>query len=150
MIDVTNETDAEIDAPRFVDLGEFVLRRLNVSDEADLGVLFVDEATMTDLHVTWMDEEGPTDVLSFPMDELRPGTDEERTPAGLLGDVVVCPSVAARQASEVGHPVDNEMLLLVIHGILHLLGYDHAEPTEEAEMFALQQGILSDFLAAHP
>jgi len=150
MIDVTNETDAEIDAPRFVDLGEFVLRRLNVSDEADLGVLFVDEATMTDLHVTWMDEEGPTDVLSFPMDELRPGTDEERTPAGLLGDVVVCPSVAARQASEVGHPIDNEMLLLVIHGILHLLGYDHAEPTEEAEMFALQQGILSDFLAAHP
>jgi len=150
MIDVTNETDAEIDAPRFIDLGEFVLRRLNVSDEADLGVLFVDEATMTDLHVTWMDEEGPTDVLSFPMDELRPGTDEERTPAGLLGDVVVCPSVAARQASEVGHPVDNEMLLLVIHGILHLLGYDHAEPTEEAEMFALQQGILSDFLAAHP
>jgi probable rRNA maturation factor len=150
MIDVTNETDAEIDAPRFVDLGEFVLRRLNVSDEADLGVLFVDEATMTDLQVTWMDEEGPTDVLSFPMDELRPGTDEERTPAGLLGDVVVCPSVAARQASEVGHPVDNEMLLLVIHGILHLLGYDHAEPTEEAEMFALQQGILSDFLAAHP
>jgi len=150
MIDVTNETDVEIDAPRFVDLGEFVLRRLNVSDEADLGVLFVDEATMTDLHVTWMDEEGPTDVLSFPMDELRPGTDEERTPAGLLGDVVVCPSVAARQASEVGHPVDNEMLLLVIHGILHLLGYDHAEPTEEAEMFALQQGILFDFLAAHP
>jgi probable rRNA maturation factor len=150
MIDVTNETDAEIDAPRFVDLGEFVLRRLKVSDEADLGVLFVDEATMTDLHVTWMDEEGPTDVLSFPMDELRPGTDEERTPAGLLGDVVVCPSIAARQASEAGHPVEHELYLLVIHGILHLLGYDHAEPTEEAEMFALQQGILSDFLAAHP
>jgi probable rRNA maturation factor len=150
MIDVTNETDVEIDAPRFVDLGEFVLRRLNVSDEADLSILFVDEATMTDLHVTWMDEEGPTDVLSFPMDELRPGTDEERTPAGLLGDIVVCPSVAARQASEVGHPVEHELYLLVIHGILHLLGYDHAEPTEEAEMFALQQGILSDFLAAHP
>jgi probable rRNA maturation factor len=150
MIDVTNETDAEIDAPRFVDLGEFVLRRLKVSDEADLSILFVDETTMTDLHVTWMDEEGPTDVLSFPMDELRPGTDEKRTPAGLLGDVVVCPSVAARQASEAGHPVEHELYLLVIHGILHLLGYDHAEPTEEAEMFALQQGILSDFLAAHP
>jgi probable rRNA maturation factor len=148
MIDVTNETDAEVDAPRFVDLGEFVLRRLNVSDEAELGVLFVDEAAMTDLHVTWMGEPGPTDVLSFPMDELRPGTEEHETPAGLLGDVVVCPSVAARQASEAGHPVEDEMLLLVIHGILHLLGYDHGEPTEEAEMFALQQGLLADFLSA--
>jgi probable rRNA maturation factor len=147
MIDVTNETDAEIDASRIVECGEYVLRSLHVSQEADLAVLFVDEAAMTELHVTWMDEPGPTDVLSFPMDELRPGTDAEPTPPGLLGDVVVCPSVAARQASEAGHPVENEIFLLVIHGILHLLGYDHAEPEDEAEMFSLQQGILADFLA---
>jgi probable rRNA maturation factor len=81
------------------------------------------------------------------MDELRPGTPDNPTPPGLLGDIVVCPSVAARQAAAAGHSAEEEMLLLTTHGILHLLGYDHVEPEEEKEMFALQRHLLLTFLA---
>jgi probable rRNA maturation factor len=92
-----------------------------------------------------MDEPGPTDVLSFPMDELRPGNDDRVTPAGMLGDIVLCPDVAESQAETAGHSVDDELLLLTTHGILHLLGFDHAEPDEEKEMFALQRDLLVGF-----
>ena len=102
---------------------------------------------MEQLHVQWMDEPGPTDVLSFPMDELRPGPTVEDPPAGLLGDVVLCPQVAAAQARQAGHSTAEELLLLTTHGILHLLGYDHAEPDEEKEMFGLQRELLLTFLA---
>ena len=102
---------------------------------------------MEQLHVRWMDEPGPTDVLSFPMDELRPGTEDEPTPAGLLGDIVLCPQVAEEQAKTAGHSSTDEMLLLTCHGILHLLGFDHAEPDEKAEMFGLQGEILTAFAA---
>lgn len=147
MIEVNNETDAAIDEAEFAALGAFVLERMHVAAEAELAIIFVDEQAMEELHVRWMDEPGPTDVLSFPMDELRPGTAETPTPAGLLGDIVVCPSVAARQAAQAGHSSAEEMLLLTTHGILHLLGYDHAEPDEEKEMFALQRQLLLTFLA---
>jgi probable rRNA maturation factor len=148
MIDVTNETNTSINPERIVNLGEFVLRRLNVSEEAELAILFVDEATITELHVTWMDEPGPTDVLSFPMDELRPGEEDAPTPPGLLGDVVVCPSVASRQAVVAGHSFETEVFILVIHGILHLLGYDHREKAEEKKMFDLQGELLLSFLTS--
>jgi probable rRNA maturation factor len=92
-----------------------------------------------------MDEPGPTDVLSFPMDELRPGTEEQPSPAGLLGDVVLCPQVAQAQADSAGHSLLEELLLLTAHGILHLLGFDHAEPAEEREMFGIQRDILVGF-----
>ena len=147
MIEVNNETDAVVDEAEFAALGSYVLAEMNVAAEADLAILFVDEAAMTDLHVKWMDEPGPTDVLSFPMDELRPGKPGEPAPEGVLGDVVLCPSVAAAQAVKAGHTADEEMLLLTVHGILHLLGYDHAEPEEEKEMFALQRRLLLTFLA---
>ncbi|WP_296666332.1 rRNA maturation RNase YbeY [Demequina sp.] len=147
MIDVNNETDARIDEVEFAELARYVLAKMHVADGAELAIMFVDELTMEELHVQWMDEPGPTDVLSFPMDELRPGTPEDPTPAGLLGDIVVCPSVAARQAAAAGHSAEEEMLLLTTHGILHLLGYDHAEPEEEKEMFALQRSLLLTFLA---
>lgn len=147
MIDVNNETDVQVDEVEFAELAAFVLRELHVADGAELSILFVDEPAMEELHIKWMDEPGPTDVLSFPMDELRPGTSESPTPAGLLGDVVLCPTVAARQASAAGHTPEEEMLLLTTHGILHLLGYDHAEPDEEKEMFALQRQLLLTFLA---
>jgi probable rRNA maturation factor len=94
-----------------------------------------------------MDLPGPTDVMSFPMDELRPGRDDEEPEPGLLGDVVLCPTVAERQAAEAGHTAAEEILLLTTHGILHLLGYDHAEPDEEREMFDLQRRLLLTFLA---
>jgi len=147
VIEVNNETDAQIDEAEFAALGAFVLEQMHVAAEADLAILFVDEPAMEELHIKWMDEPGPTDVLSFPMDELRPGTADLPTPAGLLGDIVVCPSVAARQAVTAGHSAEEEMLLLTTHGILHLLGYDHAEPEEEKEMFGLQRQLLLTFLA---
>jgi probable rRNA maturation factor len=110
-------------------------------------MVLVDSATMADLHMRWMDLPGPTDVMSFPMDEVRPGTEGEDSPPGLLGDVVICPAVAEVQARAAGHSAEEEMLLLATHGILHLLGYDHAEPAEEQEMFELQRTLLLTFLA---
>ena len=147
MIDVNNETDAEIEEIEFANLAKFVLGELHIADGAELAIVFVDEKAMEQLHIQWMDEPGPTDVLSFPMDELRPGTADRPTPAGLLGDIVVCPTVAAAQASKAGHSAHEEMLLLTTHGLLHLLGYDHAEPEDEKEMFDLQRQLLLTFLA---
>ena len=147
MIEVNNESDAVIEEVEFAELGAFVLAKMNVAAGAELAILFVGERAMEDLHVKWMDEPGPTDVLSFPMDELRPGTPEEPTPPGLLGDVVICPSVAEVQARAAGHSAEEEMLLLATHGILHLLGYDHSDPEEEREMFELQRTLLLTFLA---
>ncbi|SEI95964.1 rRNA maturation RNase YbeY [Demequina mangrovi] len=147
MIEVNNETDATVDEVEFAELARYVLGEMHVADGAELAIMFVDEEAMEQLHLQWMDEPGATDVLSFPMDELRPGTPDEPTPPGLLGDIVVCPSVAARQAATAGHSAEEEMLLLTTHGILHLLGYDHVEPEEEKEMFALQRNLLLTFLA---
>ena len=146
-IEVNNESGVEVDEAEFAALARYVLDEMHVHPQTDLSVLLVDTDVMADLHVRWMDEPGPTDVLSFPMDELRPGTDADPTPAGLLGDVVLCPQVAAEQARTAGHSTVEELLLLETHGILHLLGYDHAEPEEEKEMFALQRRLLLTFLA---
>jgi probable rRNA maturation factor len=147
VIEVNNESDATIEEVEFAELGAFVLAEMNIAAGAELAILFVGERAMEDLHLKWMDEPGPTDVLSFPMDELRPGTPDEPTPAGLLGDVVICPSVAEVQARAAGHSAEEEMLLLATHGILHLLGYDHADADEEREMFELQRTLLLTFLA---
>ncbi|CAM3938311.1 rRNA maturation RNase YbeY [Janibacter anophelis] len=146
-IDVLNETDHDVDEGEFVDLSRYVLEQMRVHPQAELCIRFVDEATMTVLHEQWMDLAGPTDVMSFPMDELRPGREGETSAEGVLGDIVVCPSVAERQAAAAGHAAIEEMLLLTTHGILHLLGYDHAEPDEEKEMFELQRQLLLTFLA---
>jgi probable rRNA maturation factor len=141
-IDVNDESGAGVDAPRLAALARFVLDRLRVHPLAELSVLAIDVDAMTNLHVHWMDEPGPTDVLSFPMDELRPGSDDRDPEPGLLGDVVLCPAVAAEQAVTAGHSTDDELDLLCTHGILHLLGYDHAEPDDEREMFGLQGRLL--------
>lgn len=146
-VEVSNETDTDIDAAEFVALADHVLAAMHVSPLAELSILFIDPEPMADLHVRWLDLPGPTDVMSFPMDELRPGTADHETPPGTLGDIVLCPQVAARQAREAGHSAVEEMLLLTTHGILHLLGYDHAEPEEKKEMFDLQRRLLLTFLA---
>ncbi len=146
-IEVNNESGFEVDEAEVAELARYVLDEMHVHPQTDLSVLLVDVDVMTDLHVRWMDEPGPTDVLSFPMDELRHGRDGEPSPPGLLGDVVLCPEVAAQQARAAGHSTVEELLLLTAHGILHLLGYDHAEPDEEKEMFALQRRLLLTFLA---
>ena len=147
-IEINNESGVEVDEPAIQRLSVFALDQMRVHPDAELAILFVDEAAMEQLHVQWMDEPGPTDVLSFPMDELRPGSEEALTPAGLLGDIVVCPQVAIAQAETAGHSPIEEMLLLTTHGILHLLGFDHAEPDEEKEMFGLQRDILVGFALA--
>lgn len=141
-IDIANESGYELDEHRIVDVARFTLDRMRIHPLAELSVVIVDEAAMEQLHIQWMDLPGPTDVMSFPMDELRPGKDNEDPPQGLLGDVVLCPEVAARQAKTAGHSTDEELQLLTVHGVLHLLGYDHAEPDEEREMFGLQAEIL--------
>ncbi|GMA20066.1 rRNA maturation RNase YbeY [Arsenicicoccus piscis] len=146
-IDVHNETSTRIDPVELVALSEFVYAQMRVHSGADLAITLVDEAAMETLHVKWMDLPGPTDVMSFPMDELRPGREGERLQHGVLGDIVLCPSVAAAQASAAGHTLEEELLLLTTHGILHLLGYDHAEPEEERAMFDLQRQLLLTFLA---
>lgn len=147
-IEVNNESGVEVDEVEFAALARYVLDAMHVHPQTDLSILLVGVDVMSQLHVQWMDEPGPTDVLSFPMDELRPGREGEQTPAGLLGDVVLCPDVAAQQARVAGHSTAEELLLLTTHGILHLLGYDHAEPEEEREMFALQRRLLLTFLAS--
>lgn len=148
-VDVLNETDLVLlDEVELVDLSRYVLSEMRVHPEADLCVRLVDEDTMAVLHEQWMDLPGPTDVMSFPMDELRPGREGESPQQGVLGDIVLCPSVAAQQAATAGHAPAEELLLLTTHGILHLLGFDHAEPAQEREMFELQRQLLLTFLAA--
>lgn len=144
-IEVCNESPDGVDIERAHDLCAFVLEAMRINPRAQLSVLAVDEGTMTAHHVRFMDEPGPTDVLSFPMDELRPAKDDEDPPAGLLGDIVVCPSVARRQGEAAGHGYVAELDLLIVHGLLHLLGYDHAEPDDQAEMFSLQKHLLTDW-----
>jgi probable rRNA maturation factor len=147
-IEINNESAIQVDEVRVLALATFALDYMHLHPDTDLAIVFVDEPAMEVLHVQWMDEPGPTDVLSFPMDELRPGSEGQLTPAGLLGDIVVCPQVAAAQAETAGHEAINEILLLTTHGVLHLLGFDHAEPEEEKEMFGLQREILEAFYAS--
>ena len=147
-IEITNESGVDVDETVLLRLTEHNLAELHVSPDADIAILLVDEGAMEALHVQWMDEPGPTDVLSFPMDELRPGTQEEPTPAGLLGDIVLCPQVAETQALAAKHSTLDELILLTTHGLLHLLGFDHAEPDEEREMFGLQRELIAAFHAS--
>lgn len=145
--EVTNESGFRVDEAEIAALTRFVLDEMHVHPQAEVSILLVAADAMAELHEKWMGEPGPTDVLSFPMDELRPGSPGEPSEAGLLGDVVLCPEVAVRQARAAGHSTEEEILLLTTHGLLHLLGFDHAEPEEEREMFALQRRLLLTFLA---
>ncbi len=146
-IEINNESGHEVDEQVLLRLMEYNLAELHVSADADVAIVLVDEGAMESLHVQWMDEPGPTDVLSFPMDELRPGSEDAPTPAGLLGDIVLCPAVAETQAIAAKHSTQDELILLTTHGLLHLLGFDHAEPDEEREMFGLQRELITGFQA---
>ena len=146
--EVNNETDVQIDGAEFAALADHVLRAMHVNPMAELNIIFIEPDPMAELHLRWLDLPGPTDVMSFPMDELRPGTADHPTPPGMLGDICICPQVAARQAAESGHSAAEEMLLLATHGMLHLLGYDHATDAEREVMFALQRKLLLTFLAS--
>jgi probable rRNA maturation factor len=145
-IEIDNRSGAICAEVELLDLAAFALKELLVDERAELEISLVDEAEMTRLHEEWMDEAGPTDVLSFPMDELRPNelSENDEVPV-VLGDVVICPDVARKQGDTAGHGMEQELKILLVHGILHLLGFDHLEPEEEAEMFALQGKIVKDW-----
>lgn len=154
-IEVANESGHVLDEQELVRVARHVLDRMGVSALAELSILLVDLEQMERLHLRWMDEAGPTDVLAFPMDELdlrgARGVRQGGTPGGgpaedaepsLLGDVVLCPEVAERQGADAGHGTQAELHLLCVHGVLHLLGFDHAEPAEHEQMFGLQAELL--------
>ena len=147
-IEVLNESGLEVDVRRLSQLARFVMEQMRVHPQAELCIQAVDEDTIAELNEQWMEKEGPTDVLAFPMDELRPGKVNEEPEEGVLGDLVLSPSVAERQGVEAGHGREAEIDLLTVHGILHLLGYDHAEPEEHAEMFGLQGKLLDAWRAS--
>ena len=142
-VEINNESGLEADTAGLLRLADFALEKLRIHPQAELSVVLVDEDTMSAYHEKYMDEKGPTDVLSFPMDELRPPAEDEEPPEGLLGDIVLCPAVTARQAAEHGRTSDAEAEYLLVHGLLHLLGYDHATGEERAEMFGLKDDLLA-------
>lgn len=143
-IEINNEADWPVDEAGITSVARHVLDALGVNPLAELSILVVDAEAMATLHKQWMDLDGPTDVMAFPMDTLddKPGLEAEPGPA-LLGDVILCPEVAAKQAEAAGHGTDSELFLLTAHGVLHLLGYDHGDPESEQEMFALQTQLTA-------
>jgi probable rRNA maturation factor len=147
-IEVLNESGDDVDITELSRLSRFVMDRMRVHPLAELCIKVVDEPTIAELNEQWMEKTGPTDVLAFPMDELRPGLVNEEPEEGVLGDLVLCPTVAQRQAEDAGHSTRDEVDLLTVHGILHLLGYDHAEPDEHREMFGLQARLLAEWQGA--
>lgn len=151
-VEITNESSIPVGEVRLAAIAGFVLGELGIHPQAELSVLIVDVPHMASLNERWMGEEGPTDVLAFPMDELspagRPGiapsdaAESDDDEPSVLGDIVLCPAVAISQAAAAGHSFEEELHMLTTHGILHLLGYDHMEPAEEREMFGLQAQLL--------
>ena len=151
-IDIQNEsTGHDVDLATLERLARHVLDRMGVHPLVELSIRLVDVDAMSALHEHFMNEPGPTDVLAFPMDELhdqRDDGDGTDAPPTLLGDVVLCPTVAEAQGRQAGHSTEDELHLLCTHGVLHLLGYDHGEPQEEREMFGLQTELLQSWAAA--
>ncbi len=141
---IADEQDRPVDVDDLASLARFVVAEQDVPEEMELSLLLVDEATVAKLNEEHLDEQGPTDVLAFPMDE--PGEVPDEVPA-VLGDVVLCPAVAERQAAERGHPPQEELQMLTVHGVLHLIGMDHADAAEEREMFGLTERLLAGYRA---
>ena len=148
MIDINNESGEQVDTQALVRLARYALGALRIHPQAELSILLVDEDTMAAYHCRFMDLEGPTDVMSFPMDELRVPDDEEEPPQGLLGDIVLCPSFTDAQAGGNSRTNQEEMEYLLVHGLLHLLGHDHAEPEEKAVMFDLNDRVIAGWREA--
>ena len=147
MIELNNESGEAVDTQRLTQLAAFAMDALRIHPEAELSILLVDEDTMSAYHERFMGEPGPTDVLSFPMDELRAPEPDEEPPLGLLGDIVLCPTVTAAQAASMGRTPEEEADYLLVHGLLHLLGHDHAEPDEKKVMFDLNDKIIAAWSA---
>ena len=140
-IEIANNSGIACNEDEIVDVAAFALDKMGIHPDSDLGITLVDEDEITKLHVQWMNLPGPTDVLSFPMDELKPFSASDGP--GIIGDIVICPQFAAKQA--VNHSVADEISLLTVHGVLHLLGFDHVEEEEHKVMFGLQDKTLAEW-----
>jgi probable rRNA maturation factor len=150
-IEIANESGESVDTDAVLDCARYALDEMGVNPLAELSVLLVDQAYMAELNHRWMGGDGPTDVLAFPMEEGTIDSGPNEVVGGeptLLGDIVLCPEVAAKQAVSAGQSTADELHMLTVHGVLHLLGYDHAEPDEEREMFALQAKLLDGWRAS--
>jgi probable rRNA maturation factor len=141
-IEITNKSGELVPTEAVRTLLQNSLTELKLNPECEVNLVFVDITEMTELHIKWMDEGGPTDVLSFPMD--IPADESE---AVTLGDIVISPVVAAQQAGTAGHSTDHEIFILAAHGLLHILGYDHANTEDEKIMFALQEDLVKKYEA---
>ena len=140
---VLNESGVPCDTDAIGALVDHLFSQLRLHPECELGVTLVDSERMSTLHEDWMQEPGPTDVLSFPIDEVRAAGDDEEPVPGVLGDIVLCPDFARRQAADHGRTLDQELQFLTTHGTLHLIGHDHATQEEYDAMFALQDELLA-------
>jgi probable rRNA maturation factor len=139
-VELVNRSGALISEPKIVSLIDFGIQYMELNPECEISMSFVDVQEMEELHIKWMDENGPTDVLSFPMD-----MPEKKNDIVTLGDIVISPAVAAKQATDAGHSTEDEIYILATHGLLHILGYDHADKDEEKVMFALQEKIVEEW-----
>ena len=139
-IDIDNDSGRDIDEASIKSVADFVMNQMGLHPDCELAIRLVDVDEMSDLHMQWMDESGPTDVLSFPMDELSPNSAPEGP--GMLGDVVLCPDYAEQNGKQ---SLEKELLLLTVHGVLHLMGFDHRQSDEEKIMFKLQQDLLNEW-----
>lgn len=139
-IEMVSLTESDCDQDRLISLADFSLNSMGIHPDSELSISIVDVEEMSSLHMQWMDEPGPTDVLSFPMDEMKPFS--ATTGPGILGDIVLCPEFAVEQARTAGHSLQEELELLTVHGVLHLLGFDHRENDERKIMFAKQDELL--------
>ena len=141
-IEITNKSGELVPTESVRTLLQNSLTELKLNPECEVNLVFVDIDEMTELHIKWMDEGGPTDILSFPMD-----TPADESEAVTLGDIVISPVVAAQQAATAGHSTDHEIFILAAHGLLHILGYDHANASDEKVMFALQEDLVKKYEA---
>ena len=142
-IEIANNSGVACNEDQIVDVAAFALDKMGIHPDSDLGITLVDEDEITKLHIQWMNLPGPTDVLSFPMDELKPFSASDGP--GIIGDIVICPQFAAKQA--IKHSTEDEISLLTVHGVLHLLGFDHAREEEHKVMFGLQDKTLAEWKA---
>ena len=144
-IELSDLTDSKCDLERLKSIAQFTILAQGVHPDSELNISLLDEDEMSALHLRWMQEDGPTDVLAFPMDEVKPNS-ATLGPA-MLGDIALCPIYANQNALKVHSSLQDELELLTVHGVLHLLGYDHMEADEKEVMFALQDKYLTEWRA---
>lgn len=139
-IELVNNSNFKCDEAAILSVAKYSLKKMGIHPDSELSIRFVNEDEMSELHIKWMDLPGPTDVLSFPMDEIKPNSSSNGP--GVIGDIVLCPAFAEKNGKQ---SLAEELELLTVHGVLHLLGFDHEEISDERAMFAIQDEILKEW-----